>query len=127
VPSRATNRHGPAQPERGPLASCGVDVRWRTLDEDDVWNGRTRAGRTVIDCAKDLPFDEALTVADSALRHGNVTHELLLSLADRVASTGRAQCQRVAREGSGRAANPFESVLRAIASDVAGLDRSRRW
>lgn len=101
---------------------AGVDVRWRTLDEDDVWNGQTRAARTVMDCAKDLPFDEALTVADSALRHGNVTHELLLSLADRVASTGRAQCQRVAREASRRAANPFESVLRAIALDVPGLD-----
>lgn len=100
----------------------GVDVRWRTLDEGEVWNGRTSAGRTVMDCAKDLPFDEALTVADSALRHGNVTRGLLLSLADRVVSTGRAQCLRVAREASGRAANPFESVLRAIALDVPGVD-----
>lgn len=100
----------------------GVDVRWRILDEDEVWNGRTSAGRTVMDCAKDLPFDEALTVADSALRHGNVTRGLLLSLADRVVSTGRAQCLRVAREASGRAANPFESVLRAIALDVPSID-----
>jgi hypothetical protein len=100
----------------------GVDVRWRILDEDEVWNGRTSAGRTVMDCAKDLPFDEALTVADSALRHGNVTRGLLLSLADRVVSTGRAQCLRVAREASGHAADPFESVLRAIALDVPSID-----
>ncbi|MFL6131664.1 MAG: endonuclease domain-containing protein [Nocardioidaceae bacterium] len=82
---------------------------------------RTRAGRTVIDCARDLPFDEALTVADSALRHGNVTQERLLALAERVATTGRAQCLRVAREASGLAANPFESVLRAISLDIPGL------
>jgi very-short-patch-repair endonuclease len=100
----------------------GVDVRWRDLDEGDVWNGQTRAARTVIDCAKDLPFDEALTVADSALRHGNVTRESLLSLAEGVVTTGRKQCVRVAREASERAANPFESVLRAIGLDVPGLD-----
>jgi very-short-patch-repair endonuclease len=100
----------------------GVDVRWRNLDEDDLWADRTRAGRTVIDCARDLPFDEALTVADSALRHGNVTQERLLDLADRITTTGRLQCQRVAREASRLAANPFESVLRAITLDVPGLN-----
>jgi very-short-patch-repair endonuclease len=99
----------------------GIDVRWRDLDEEDVWNARTRAGRTVIDCAKGLPFDEALTVADSALRHGNVTQGLLLRLAEEVVTSGRRQCLRVAREASGQAANPFESVLRAIALGVPGL------
>ena len=100
----------------------GVDVRWRDLGADDIWHGQTRAARTVIDCAKDLPFDEALTVADSALRHGNVTREMLLSLAEHVPTSGRRQCLRVAGEASGRAANPFESVLRAIGLDVPGLD-----
>jgi hypothetical protein len=32
--------------------------------------GVTSPAWTVIDCAKDLPFDEALAIADSALRHG---------------------------------------------------------
>ncbi len=105
-----------------PWRRTGVDLRWRSLDEDEVWNGRTRAGRTVIDCAKDYPFDEALTVADSALRHGNVTRDQLLRLAEQVPSVGRARCLRVAREASGLAANPFESVLRATALDVPGLD-----
>ena len=100
----------------------GVDLRWRDLAEDDVWHGRTRAARTVIDCAKDCPFDEALTAADSALRHGHVTRGELTRMADLVPSTGRRACLRVAREASGLAANPFESVLRAIALDVPGLD-----
>ena len=104
-----------------PWRRDGVEVRWRDLTEDEVWHGRTTAGRTVIDCAKDLPFDEALTVADSALRHGNVTTGQLARLADLVPSVGRARCLRVAEHASGKAANPFESVLRAISLDVADL------
>jgi very-short-patch-repair endonuclease len=105
-----------------PSRRQGAVVRWRDLDEDQVWNGRTRAGRTVIDCAKDHPFDEALTLADSALRHGNVTSGQLRRLAENVPTVGRAQCRRVAGEANGLAANPFESVLRAIALDVPGLE-----
>ena len=100
----------------------GVDLRWRDIEADDVQDGVLRTGPTVIDCAKRLPFDEALAIADSALRHGNVTAEGLRRLADQVPTTGRARCRRVAREASGLAANPFESVLRAIALDVVGPD-----
>lgn len=123
-------KHRPAAPtisvprnrKVAPWRREGVDLRWRDLPDDDVWHDRTRAGRTVMDCAKDCPFDEALTVADSALRHGNVTTGQLLSLADAVSSTGRTRCHRVARAASGLAANPFESVLRATSLDVPGLD-----
>lgn len=99
----------------------GVEVRWRELSEDEVWQGRTTAGRTVVDCAKELSFEAALTVADSALRHGNVTARQLVRLAERVPSTGRAQCLRVAEHASPLAANPFESVLRATSLDVSDL------
>jgi very-short-patch-repair endonuclease len=84
--------------------------------------GVTSPAWTVIDCAKDLPFDEALAIADSALRHGDVTKAELLRLAEQVTSTGRRRALRVAQAADGRAANPFESVLRAIALDVRGLD-----
>ncbi len=122
-------KHRPARPTvtvpRGrkldPARCAGIDVRWRSLDDDDVWHDRTRAGRTVMDCARDLPFDEALTVADSALRHGNVTTDQLRRLAERSPRVGRPSCLRVAGHGSGLAANPFESVLRAIALEVPGL------
>jgi hypothetical protein len=43
---------------RGSLHSCEVD------------DGRTTRGRTLTDCLRGLPFDEALTVADSATRDG---------------------------------------------------------
>jgi len=52
-----------------PWRRSGLEVEWRTLEDDEMGSGQTTADRTVIDCAKDLPFDEALTVADSALRH----------------------------------------------------------
>ncbi|MGH3587829.1 MAG: hypothetical protein ACRDQ0_16055, partial [Pseudonocardia sp.] len=92
------------------------------LSPDDLQGLATAPGRTVMDCASRMPFDEALAIADSALRHGDVTKPQLLDLAERVPSRYRARCRRVAREADGRAANPFESVLRAIALEVDGLD-----
>ncbi|WP_076261673.1 hypothetical protein [Intrasporangium flavum] len=97
-------------------------VHWRSLDPRDVHGGEvTTPLRTVIDCARTLPFDEALAVADSALRNRRVSRDRLLAAADAVPRAGRAAALRVAREADGRAANPFESVLRAISLDVAGL------
>jgi hypothetical protein len=99
-----------------------VDVRWRDLDPEDVSDGVLRPGATFVDSARSRPLDEALSVADSALRHGDLTAQGMLGLAEQVPTTGRTQCLRVAREASGLAANPFESVPRAIAVDVPGLD-----
>ncbi|MFT4010403.1 MAG: DUF559 domain-containing protein [Nocardioidaceae bacterium] len=96
-------------------------IRYRNLEEHEHDGLATRKARTVIDCAKDLPFDRALAVADSALRHGDVTHEELIRLANAIPSNGRKQALRVVEAADGRAANPFESVLRAIALDVPGL------
>lgn len=99
----------------------GLDVYYANLPVEDRERGVTGKGRTVIDCAKKRPFDEALAVADSALRAGDVTRDELLSLAEQVPTTHRTECRRVAREADGRAANPFESVLRAVSLDVPGL------
>lgn len=64
---------------------------------------------TVLLCAQDLPFADALSVADSALRHGDITREDLLA----AARTPRQR--RIAEYADSRAANPFESTLRALA------------
>jgi very-short-patch-repair endonuclease len=76
--------------------------------------------RTVIDCARRLEFGPALAVADSALRHGDVMPMELLDAAAAVRGKGAARARRVAGHASGLAANPFESMLRAIAVE-AGL------
>lgn len=100
----------------------GVRLHWRDVDPDEVWDRVLRPGPTVIDCARTLPFDQALAIADSALRSGDLTSERLQVLAAQVRTTGRARSLRVAHEATGLAANPFESVLRSIALDVRGLD-----
>lgn len=76
---------------------------------------------TVIDCARILPFADALAVADSALRSQRVARAQLLVAAEASPRTGRARALRVVRCADPRADNPFESGLRAIALDVPGF------
>jgi len=94
------------------------------LHRSDVPSARERVTdplRTVLDCARVLPFDEALTVADSALRAGDVERDELQAAAARAVGPGAVQVRRVARHASAKAANPLESVLRALTIEV-GLD-----
>lgn len=126
VPSRPAvtvprNRSGlPPHPE--------VIVRWGSLPLEDVASGVTSPVRTVIDCSRTEAFDQALAVADSALRSGLVQHEDLVAAAHASPRTGRQRALRVATCASPLAANPFESVLRAIALDVPGLHvRPQGW
>lgn len=125
----------------------GVDLHWADLGPEEVVGMVTSVDRTLKDCLRSLPFDEALAIADSALRHRAVTGRALVALAAAVRGPGAPQARRVAHEATGEAANPFESVLRAIALDVPGLalrpqvviadgdgagrtdlaDRARRW
>lgn len=77
--------------------------------------------RTVIDCARTLPFPEALAIADSALRHGAMDHADLLAAAAAVSGPGARRARSVAAHASALAANCFESLVRAIALEVPGL------
>lgn len=120
----------PSRPEiavpRGRKVAVSVqldlDVRWRQLEPPDVVDGWvTSPLRTVLDCVRALPADEALAIADSALRSGRVTPAQLLRAAETSPARGHAVAVRVAAAADRRAANPFESVLRSIALDVPGL------
>jgi very-short-patch-repair endonuclease len=116
-PCVAVPRNRKLTPER-----CrGVRVRFLDLDPADVSRLATVPGETVMRCAARLPFDEALAIADSALRHLDVTREELIRRAEAMPTRYRARCLRVAEHADGRAENPFESVLRAIAIEVEGL------
>jgi len=96
----------------------GVVVVWCDLEAAEIAAGVTSPVRTVLECARRLPFDEALAVADSALRAQDVTSGELRTAADALRGPGAPQARRVARHASGLAANPFESVLRAIVLDL---------
>ena len=117
LPNITVPRNRKVTPERRE----GVELRWRDIPDEEERHGVLLPGPAVIDCARNLPFDEALAVADSALRARDVTEAELLGLAQQVRTSGRLSALRVAREASAKAANPFESVLRAIALDVPGL------
>lgn len=99
----------------------GIDVRWRDIPDIDRVGWVTSRVRTVLDCAVLLPFAEALAVADSALRSGKVTREELEARVAELPRQHRGRVATVIRHADARAANPFESVLRAIALDVPGL------
>lgn len=111
------NRKVPAEKQRG------AKVHWMDLEDGDVVLGIvTSRRRTLVDCLRRLPFDEALAIADSALRHGDVDKAGLVALANELTGPGAAQAREVAGLADGRSANPFESTLRAIAVRVRGLD-----
>ncbi len=99
----------------------GVVLRYRDLAPDDVVDGWvTSPERTVIDCCLDLPFDEALAVFDSSWRGGlrpHVVQQRALALPIRQ----RTKVLALAQAADARAANPFESVLRATSLAVPGL------
>lgn len=112
----------PRKPRIPARVRTEVDVFWRALD-----SGRLRPGQvtpplqTVIDCARWLPFDEALAIADSALRHRSVTREALDAARSTIRGRGTPAVFRVLSAADGRSDNPFESALRAISLDVPDL------
>lgn len=93
----------------------GFHLHWVPLTRSEMAAGVTSPLRTVLDCARVLPFDEALAVADSALRSGMVTNNDLAAAAAAARGPGAIAARRVARYADARAKNPMESVLRALA------------
>lgn len=106
-----------------PPAPVDADLTCLAVPRGDLDGWATSKVRTVLDCASELPFDEALAVADSALRHGDVTREDLEAALPVDAS---AAARRVIEHASPLAANPFESVLRAILIE-AGIELVPQW
>lgn len=98
----------------------GVRLRRLDLHPGDIDGVVTTRLRTVLDCARKLPFDEALCVADSAL-HNGLDPDELIAAGNRTLGRGAANIRRIAALANGAADNAFESCLRAIAIQVPGL------
>ncbi|WP_372735619.1 hypothetical protein [Nocardioides sp.] len=121
-------KHAPKHPEvllpknrrLSPASRRGITVHRADLTEDDIDGIATTKDRTLLDCLRSLPFDEALAIADSALRHGFAPSRLS-ALALGARGPGATRVRAVARLASGDAANPFESVVRALSIPVPGL------
>lgn len=80
----------------------------------------TTLERTLVDCARTLPFHEALVVIDSALRSGKIDEEAVRTLAHSLRGPGSAAARRALRAGDKRSASMGETLTRAAALD-AGL------
>ena len=97
-----------------------VVVHRADLAADDVQDGATSRELTLTQCLRLLPYDEALVIADCALRHGE--HATLRRAVSLVRGRGQVQAQRVGAMARAESANAFESVTRAICHNVPGLD-----
>ena len=95
-----------------------MHIHYADLGPDDTDGNITSRRRTLFDCLRQLPFDEALAIADSALRRGDVSPEGLVRIAAEACGPGSRAARRVAALADGQAANPFESVLRALCLDM---------
>ncbi|MBO0841779.1 MAG: DUF559 domain-containing protein [Nocardioides sp.] len=121
-------RHLPARPEVTVPAgrhlsrqrTKGITVRRLDLGAVDIDGPVTSRVRTVLDCARQLPFTDALCIADSALNHG-LDQQLLIATAEHTLGPRAAAARRIAHLAHGGAASLFESCLRAIAIQVPGL------
>ncbi len=106
----------------------GQHLRASTIDCELYWadgvpalDGRTTRLRTVLDCARTLPFAAGLCVADSALRKDGIQRDQLLAAAASLRGPGSSRVRQVAATADARAESPLESVLRAVLLE-AGID-----
>lgn len=96
-----------------------VELHRCDLGADDVSGIATSPEITLVQCLRSLPDDEALVIADSALRHG--AHAALHHVLTNVRGAGSAKVRRIGDAARAESANAFESALRGIAHTVPGL------
>jgi very-short-patch-repair endonuclease len=96
----------------------GRTVHRADLTDADVARVRgttvTTALRTVLDCARTLPFREGLAIADAALHRRLITRGALERAARTARGTGARMIRAVAHHSDGRAQSMPESFLRAL-------------
>ncbi|MGY2876304.1 very-short-patch-repair endonuclease [Marmoricola sp. URHA0025 HA25] len=105
-----------------PTARLLVVPHWSDVAPEDIVDGVTGVRRTLVDCMRMLPLEEALPIVESALRAGDVTLAELRRIAPAMRGRGRARAMAIASMASKKPANPYESTLRAIAATVPGLN-----
>ena len=104
-----------------PGLAARVVVHYSDLTRDEVTDCiATNPEVTLLQSLRGLPEDEALVIADSALRHG-LAPGVLRRVSAMACGPGAAKVRRVAGRANGDAANPFESCLRHVALGVDGL------
>lgn len=112
----------PRERHLAPAVRSQLVPHWSVLRPGDVDGLVTSQIRTLVDCMRNLPIDEAMPIVDSAIRADDFTQRQVLRIADAAQGRGRTRIQSVAAAATGRAANAFESVLHSQAMLVPGLN-----
>ncbi|TWD79558.1 putative AbiEi antitoxin of type IV toxin-antitoxin system [Kribbella amoyensis] len=111
-------------PKRHPRPGRPAVLHWAETTAEERRARLTGLARTVVDCARVLPFGEALAVADAALADGRCGQEELISATEAMRGPGRPNASLVARSATGLAGSFLESMLRAllITEQISGFE-----
>jgi hypothetical protein len=99
---------------------ANTKVHYADLPPEATDGRTTRPLQTVLDCARTCRFDEALAIADTAVRVRMVTKPVLIKAAAGLRGAGSRQARRIAALCDERSHSPLESALRALLIE-AGL------
>ncbi|MEV0798894.1 hypothetical protein AB0I34_14435 [Kribbella sp. NPDC050281] len=113
--------HVTVPPNRRPRPGPPAVLHWAAFDADERRNRTTSLLRTVVDCARVLPFAEALAVADAALATECLSQEELLAATVAMRGPGCPNARRMAVAATGLSGSILESILRALLI-IEGID-----
>ncbi|HZX04806.1 DUF559 domain-containing protein [Kribbella sp.] len=108
-------------PHRRPRPGPPAVLHWADVSSAERQGRITSLSRTVADCARILPFAEALAVADAALATRQLLGDDLLSEVSAMRGPGCPNARRVAAVATPLAGSFLESMLRALLIS-AGID-----
>jgi very-short-patch-repair endonuclease len=111
-------------PKRHPRPGPPAVLHWAPTSADERRARITSLPRTVLDCARVLPFSEGLAVADAALAGGTLGAEELLAAATSLRGAGCPKAHRVAVSATALSGSFLESMLRAllITEEIDGFE-----
>lgn len=118
---RPEKPHVTVPAKRRPRAGRPAELHWAGVSRAERADRLTSLLRTVLDCARILPFGEALAIADAALATGRLTKDELESAAAAMRGPGRPNAVRVAAEACTQSESILESLLRSLLI-TAGID-----
>ncbi|MEV5964973.1 DUF559 domain-containing protein [Kribbella sp. NPDC051952] len=110
--------------KRRPRPGRPVVMHWAAVSSAERIGRMTSLLRTVLDCARILPFGEALAVADAALATGQLSRDELEAAATAMRGPGRPNALRIAAAAIDRSESFLESMLRSllIAERIDGFE-----
>lgn len=115
---RPEKPHVTVPANRRPRAGRPAELHWAGVSRAERAARLTSLLRTVLDCARILPFGEALAIADAALATGRLTKDELASAATAMRGPGRPNALRVAAEAIRQSESFLESMLRSLLIDA---------